>query len=74
MIVSAMLSNHSDYVLRNACYGDEAIITIAAFITIVTMVTMFSDTAVMAMKRGDISAALIGGCNLNLKPQVIFLF
>ena len=25
----------------------------------------------MAMKRGDISSALIGGCNLNLKPQVI---
>ena len=38
------------------------------------MVTLSPDTAVMAMKRGDISAALIGGCNLNLKPQVIFNF
>ena len=27
------------------------------------------DTAVMAMRRGEISGALIGGCNLNLKPQ-----
>ena len=27
------------------------------------------DTAVMAMRRGEISAALIGGCSLNLKPQ-----
>ena len=29
-----------------------------------------SDTAVMAMRRGEISAALVGGDSLNLKPQV----